>query len=164
MGWTWALTVCLPLALLLLPDGRLPGRHWRWALPLLAFNGLSFAALGLLSNFSMAVGIPGYFSWPEIHALSWPGAVLGVTVLGSYGLALAALLVRFYRASDQVRRQLSWVLLALLIVVVISALDPILPDSIFSILVIALIPLSITVAVLRYQLLDIRLVLSRSVL
>ena len=32
MGWTWALTVCLPLALLLLPDGRLPGRRWRWAL------------------------------------------------------------------------------------------------------------------------------------
>src|SRR4029434_3098922 len=74
------------------------------------------------------------------------------------------LLERFYRARDQVRRQLSWVLLASLIVTVISALDPILPDSIFTILVIALIPLSITVAVLRYQLLDIRLVLSRSVL
>jgi two-component system, NarL family, sensor kinase len=165
MGWTWALTVCLPLALLLLPDGRLPGRRWRWALPLLAFNGLSFAALGVLFNFSMAVGVPGYFSGqPEVSALSWPGAVLGVTILSSYGLALAALLVRFYRAGDQVRRQLSWVLLGSLIVVVIFALDPILPDSIFSILVIALIPLSITVAVLRYQLLDIRFVLSRSVL
>ena len=155
----------LPAAGVAAAAGRPPaGRRWRWALPLLAFNGLAFAALGVLFNFSMAVGVPGYFSWPEIHALSWPGAVLGVTVLGSYGLALAALLVRFYRASDQVRRQLSWVLLASLIVVVVSALDPILPDSIFSILVIALIPLSITVAVLRYQLLDIRLVLSRSVL
>jgi two-component system NarL family sensor kinase len=164
MGWTWALSVCLPLALLLLPEGRLPGRRWRWALPLLAFNGLAFAALGVLSNFSLAVGVPGYFSWPQVNALSWPMAVLGVTVLSSYGLALAALLMRFYRASDQVRRQLSWVLLALLIVVVIFALDPILPDSIFSILVIALIPLSITVAVLRYQLFDIQLVLSRSML
>ena len=120
--------------------------------------GLAFAALGVLSNFSMAVGVPGYFSWPEVNALSWPMAVLGATVLSSYGLALAALVVRFYRASDQVRRQLSWVLLALLIVVVIFALDPILPDSLLSILPIALIPLSITVAVLRYQLLDIRLV------
>jgi two-component system NarL family sensor kinase len=164
MGWTWALTVCLPLALLLLPDGRLPGRRWRWALLLLALNGLFFAAAGVLSNFSMAVGVPGYLSWPEVNALSWPMAVLGVTVVSSYVLALAALLVRYYRAGDQVRRQLSWVLLASLIVVVIFALDPILPDSIFSILVIALIPLSITVAVLRYQLLDIRLVLSRSVL
>ncbi len=164
MGWTWALTVCLPLALLLLPDGHLPGRRWRWALLLLALNGLFFAAAGVLSNFSMAVGVPGYLSWPELNALSWPMAVLGVTVVSSYVLALAALLVRYYRAGDQVRRQLSWVLLASLIVVVIFALDPILPDSIFSILVIALIPLSITVAVLRYQLLDIRLVLSRSVL
>src|SRR5215207_8894222 len=119
MGWTLALTVCLPLALLLLPEGRLPGRRWRWTLPLLAFNGLAFAALGVLSNFTMAVGVSGYFSWPEVNALSWPMAVLGVTVLSSYGLALAALVVRFYRASDQVRRQLSWVLLALLIVVVI---------------------------------------------
>jgi two-component system, NarL family, sensor kinase len=164
MGWTWALSVCLPLALLLLPDGRLPGRRWRWALPLLAFNGLAFAALGVLSNFSLAVGVPGYFTWPAVNALPWPMAALGVTVVSSYVLALAALVVRFYRASDQVRRQLSWVLLALLIVVVIFALDPILPDSIFSILVIALIPLSITVAVLRYQLLDIQLVLSRSML
>ena len=72
-----------------------------------------------------------------------------VTVLSSYGLVLAALLVRFFRANDQVRRQLSWVLLAVLTVVVIFALDPILPDSVLSILPIALIPLSITLAVLR---------------
>src|SRR4029453_6804163 len=45
----------------------------------------------------------------------------------------------------------------------LAVLDPVLPDSIFTILPIALIPLSITVAVLRYQLFDIRLVLSRSV-
>ena len=102
------------------------------------------AALGVLSDFSMAVGVPGYFTWHAIHAVSWPMAVLGVTVLSSYGLVLAALLVRFFRANDQVRRQLSWVLLAVLIVVVIFALDPILPDSLLSILPIALIPLDHT--------------------
>ena len=106
------------------------------------------AALGVLSDFSMAVGVPGYLTWHAIHAVSWPMTVLGVTVLSSYGLVLAALLVRFFRANDQVRRQL-WVLLAVLIVVVIFALDPILPDSLLSILPIALIPLSITLAVLR---------------
>jgi two-component system NarL family sensor kinase len=73
------------------------------------------------------------------------------------------LVVRFRRGSAQVRRQLSWVLLAVVIVVSLAVLDPVLPDSIFTILPIALIPLSITVAVLRYQLFDIRLVLSRSV-
>src|SRR4029453_6564288 len=45
----------------------------------------------------------------------------------------------------------------------LAVLDPVLPDSIFTILPIALIPLSITVAMLRYQLFDLRLVLSRSV-
>lgn len=164
-GWTWALTVFLPLAVLLLPDGRLPGRRWRWALVLLAFNGLCYAALGVLFGFSGAVGIRGYLTYPEIHTWpSWPVAVLSGMILGSYVLALAALLVRFHRGNEQVRRQLSWVLLALLIVVVVGALDPLLPDSIFTILPIALVPLSIMVAVLRYQLLDIRLVLSRSVL
>jgi two-component system NarL family sensor kinase len=164
-GWTTALAVWLPLALLLLPDGRLPGRRWRWVLLLLAFNGLCFATLGILFGFSAAVGIGGYLAYPEIHSWpSWPMTVLSGMILGSYVVALAALLVRFHRGGEHIRRQLSWVLLALLVVVVVGALDPLLPDSIFTILPIALVPLSIMVAVLRYQLLDIRLVLSRSVL
>ena len=52
-GWTWALTVCLPLALMLLPDGHLPGRRWRWALLPMAINGPLFAALGVMSGFSL---------------------------------------------------------------------------------------------------------------
>jgi two-component system NarL family sensor kinase len=163
-GWTWALALWLPLALMLLPDGRLPGRRWRWAVVLLALNGLCFGTLGVLSGFSEVVGIRGYLAHPEINSWSWPMAVLGGMILGSYVLALAALLVRFHRGSEQVRRQLSWVLLALLVIVIMFALDPLLPDSIFTILPIALVPLSIMVAVLRYQLFDIRLVLSRSVL
>ena len=164
-GWTTALAVWLPLALILLPDGRLPGRRWRSALVLLVINGLGFATLGVVFDFSSAVGIGGYLAYPEIHSWpSWPMAVISGMILGSYVLALAALLVRFHRGGERIRRQLSWVLLALLVVVVVGALDPLLPDSIFTILPIALVPLSIMVAVLRYQLFDIRLVLSRSVL
>ena len=29
-GWTWALALFIPLALVLFPDGRLPGGGWRW--------------------------------------------------------------------------------------------------------------------------------------
>ena len=161
-GWTWALTVCLPLALMLLPDGHLPGRRWRWALLPMAINGPLFAALGVMSGFSLAVGVPGYLDRPEVNGTAWPTLSLSLSVL-TYLIALLILVVRFRRGSAQVRRQLSWVLLALVIVVALAVLDPVLPDSIFTILPIALIPLSITVAVLRYQLFDIRLVLSRSV-
>jgi signal transduction histidine kinase len=164
MGWTWALTVCLPLALLLLPDGRLPGRTVALGAPTSGREWAVFCCPRHTLQLQHGSRRTGLLLLARGPRLVLAGGRVGVTVLSSYGLALAALVVRFHRASDQVRRQLSWVLLTLLIVVVISALDPILPDSIFSILVIALIPLSITVAVLRYQLLDIRLVLSRSVL
>jgi two-component system, NarL family, sensor kinase len=161
-GWTWALTVCLPLALMLLPDGHLPGRRWRWALLPMTINGPLFAALGIMSGFSLAVGVPGYLDRPEVNASRWPTLSFSLTLL-TYAIALLVLVVRFRRGSAQVRRQLSWVLLAVVIVISLGVLDPVLPDSIFTILPIALIPLSITVAVLRYQLFDIRFVLSRSV-
>jgi signal transduction histidine kinase len=56
------------------------------------------------------------------------------------------------------------VLLALLAVVLLFALDPVLPDSLLSIYPIGLLPLAILVAVFRHRVLDIRLVFSRSVL
>ena len=77
---------------------------------------------------------------------------------------MASLVRRFRRGDDQTRRQLLWVLLALLVVVIVFSLDWALPDSDLTIIPIALIPLSILVAILRYRLLDIRLVFSRSLL
>jgi uncharacterized membrane protein YoaK (UPF0700 family) len=78
--------------------------------------------------------------------------------------AVASLVRRFRRGDDQTRRQLLWVLLALLVVVIVFSLDAVLPDSDLTIIPIALIPLSILVAIFRHGLLDIRLVFSRSVL
>ena len=74
------------------------------------------------------------------------------------------MVLRFRRGSDLVRRQTLWVMLALLLVVALFSLDPLLPDTDLAIIPVALIPLSILIAIFRYQLLDIRLVFSRSVL
>jgi two-component system, NarL family, sensor kinase len=161
-GWTWALTFFLPLALLCFPDGRLPGPRWRWLVALIALDApLAFAA-GAMSGFSGEVGVPGYVvaevGGQAVAALAF--ALVPVVYLG----AVAALVVRFRRGDERTRRQLLWVLLALLVVVVIFALDPLLPDSLLSILPIGLIPLAIVVAILRHGLLDIRLVFSRSLL
>jgi signal transduction histidine kinase len=91
-----------------------------------------------------------------------PVASLGVlvTVAG----ALAALIVRYGRAPQPLRRQLSWPLLALLAVVVVYAADPLLGDNVVSLLVSSLIPVSIALAIVRRQLFDIQLVFSRSLL
>ncbi len=160
-GWTWALTVFLPLALLCFPDGRLPGPRWRWLVGLIAVSAPAVFAAGVMSGLSAEVGVPGYLIAPaagESVAVAF-GAV-PIVYLG----AVAALVVRFRRGDERTRRQLLWVLLALLVVVVVFALDPLLPDSVLSILVIGLIPLAIVVAILRHGLLDIRLVFSRSLL
>ncbi len=165
-GWTWAISFFIPMALLLFPDGHLPSRRWRWLVWLMAVNGPLFFLLGVVSGFSGEVGVPGYFviAPDQVESFGWVPAVISAGVVVSTVGAFAAIVVRFRRGSERVRRQMLWVMLAVLAVVVLFALDPVLPDSVFSIYPIALIPLSILVAVFRYQLFDIRLVFSRSVL
>ena len=163
-GWTWALTLFLPLALMLFPDGRLPSRRWRPLLILPAVGAPILGALGVLSDFSLSVGVSGYGANRALLQYGWPGPVAAAAILSSYIGALACLLVRFRHGTEQVRRQLLWVLLALLLVVTTFVLDPLLPDSTFLLLTIALVPVAIGVAVLRHQLLDIRVVFSRSLL
>ncbi|AWS43219.1 hypothetical protein DKM19_19400 [Streptosporangium sp. 'caverna'] len=109
-------------------------------------------------------GCGGGLSWPDLSRLTWLETVSGIGMLIGYLGAVVALGVRFRRGSEQVRRQLLWLLPAMLIVLTLFTLDPLLPDSVLTIFPIALLPLSITVAMLRHQLLDIRLVFSRSVL
>jgi two-component system NarL family sensor kinase len=166
-GWTWALTLFLPLSLMLFPDGRLPSKHWRPLLILPAVGAPILGALGLLSDFSLSVGVSGYGA---NHAFQYglPGAIVtavaATAIVLSYVGALACLLVRFRHGTEQVRRQLLWVLLTLMLVVTTFVLEPLLPDSTFILLTIALVPVAIGVAVLRHQLLDIRVVFSRSLL
>jgi two-component system NarL family sensor kinase len=164
-SWPWAIGLCLPMTLLLFPDGRPPTPRWRWTL-------VAAGLFGLLFVFTIAGG-PGelppiagdleYATIPGVQGLGGPvglaGAVLAPLVFGS---AVAGLIVRYRRGSEQVRRQLLWPVLALLVVLVGMSL----PDlfGVLGFAGLALVPLSITVAILRHQLLDIRLVVSRSVL
>jgi signal transduction histidine kinase len=163
-GWTWALTFFLPLALLLFPDGRLPGPRWRWLVVVAAVTGPLFCYVGMSSVFSDELGIAGLLTLPPerqqvSNMLGALGALLNtVTYLG----VAVAIVLRYRRAGERVRRQLLWVVLATLVVVLLSAVSAALPDSALTIYPIALIPLAILVAIFRYQLFDIRLVFARS--
>lgn len=165
-SWSWAVTFFIPLALLFFPDGRLPGPRWRWLVAIAAVDAPVIFALGAASGFSMEVGVRGYFvAGPaEQGPLGMLNAVAFLLVPLAYVGAVASLVRRFRRGDDRTRRQLLWVLLALLVVVVVFSLDAVLPDSDLTIVPIALVPVSILVAIFRHGLLDIRLVFSRSVL
>ncbi|RZT86066.1 histidine kinase [Pseudonocardia sediminis] len=168
-AWPWSIGTFLPLALLMFPEGRLlPGRFWRAAVGLAVLLGPLFA----LEVGSDPAGLPTAAGpvqpWPVLTGYAqlaplWTAAEL--INIAVYLLAVAGLVLRYRRGDEQRRRQLLWLVLALVVVTVMLV-----PWGLFTagpilqLLAIALVPGAMTIAVLRHQLLDIRLVLSRTVL
>src|SRR5580693_3176397 len=166
LSWPWGIGLCLPLALLLFPDGRPAGSRWRWLIWAIVVEGvlfeLSFAAPGRQTFGSRSV--TPYLALPFYHRLGALWAASNIAWAALFMLVLASLVVRYRRGGDVERRQLLWLLLAVLVVLAYAGV----PWGIFGrgpvlgLLVIPLIPAAVTVAILRYQLLDIRLVVSRA--
>ena len=177
LAWPWAVGLFVPMTLLLFPDGRLPGRRWRVVVAAAVINApaqvLSFSYGSGWSGLQDQVGTAA-----EARGRSWLAlpdstpAALGHVSDGVLGLvfaaAIAGLVVRYVRGGEQERRQLLWLMLATAVTTVVfiasratTADHPGVP--VLMLTVGALIPASIVVAVLRYQLLDIRLVWARSV-
>jgi signal transduction histidine kinase len=164
LSWPWAITCCVPMILLLFPTGRFLSARWRWTVPIVALNAILVAAISLFprDNLAADLGIRAYLVWPRFESLVWLGPVTEVLGNVVYGAAALSLILRYVRGDDRVRRQMLWLLLAVAIVLLAWTVPDLLgtqtPLSLFAI---ALIPISIMIAVLRYQLLDIRLVVSR---
>jgi two-component system, NarL family, sensor kinase len=166
LAWPWGIGLCLPLALLLFPDGRPAGSRWRWLIWAIVVEGvlfdLSFAAPDSQTFGSRSV--TPYLALPLYHRLGALWAASNIAWAALFMLVLASLVVRYRRGGDVERRQLLWLLLAVLVVLAYAGV----PWGIFGrgpvlgLLVIPLIPAAVTVAILRYQLLDIRLVVSRA--
>lgn len=176
--WVWVpiillATVGLPL---LFPDGRLPSSRWR---PL-AWLAVCAA---LLLAFSLAIS-PGPLdaALPELRnpfVPSWSKPVWRATepvaqllVLASMLGAVAAQVVRFRRARDVERAQIKWfacasaLLVAAFLVPVLSTYPDFKSDTLLSGVMLAiaypLLAAAVGVAVLRYRLYDIDLLLNRA--
>jgi len=105
-----------------------------------------------------AWALPGY------HRLGALWAVTNIAWAAIFAFILVALVVRYRRGGDVERRQLLWLVLAVMVVLVYAgvAWGIFSAGPVLGLLVIPLIPAAVTIAILRYQLLDIRLVLSRT--
>jgi signal transduction histidine kinase len=176
-AWPWAVSLFIPLALLLFPDGRLPGRRWRVVAAVAIINApaqvLEFSSgpvwSGLRDQLGEAAQARGR-SWIALPD-STPAtlgygsdAVLGLVFVA----AIVGLIVRYVRGGERARRQLLWLMLATAVTVIVFVASRVSTDHqpgvpVLMLTVFVLIPVSIAVAVLRHQLLDIRLVWSRSV-
>ena len=169
VGWPWAVGVLVPLSLLLFPDGRLPGPRWRWVAVAVCLNGIAFVALAVLptATLSVSAGVHGFFGWSWLdRQLRWLLPANSAVGIGAYVAATLSLVLRYRRGAETIRRQLLWVMYGAGLMVACFAVSTILDTStlLLGILPVTFVPISIAVAILKDQLLDIRLVISRSVL
>jgi signal transduction histidine kinase len=144
--WAVSIGILLPLALHLFPTGRLMSARWRPVAWFTVAAGALFVGPALAETTAGAL--------PTVSDLS---------LSASYGLTVASLIVRYRRGDDARRRQLLWLVLAVIVMLIVNAPRWLTGEGpILALLAIPLIPAAITIAVLRYGLLDIRLVLSRT--
>jgi signal transduction histidine kinase len=178
MTWIWAPAFSLDLVLLLVfPDGRLLSRRWRPAL----WAALAFAPLAVAGNAFRPQNMGGYFqNLPNPYGAASVGPVLLAVLflalacgLAALAAAVACLVLRWRRADRIGRQQLKWFFATLPVTATSWVVDVIAlgPDShatraaiVLGPLAGVLLPVAIGVAVLRYRLYDIDILLNRAAL
>jgi len=171
-GWYWLVLLALVFIYLplLFPDGRLISRRW---LPVALLPAVAIAGVMVLASLAETfrgqdidyridnpIGVEGL-----AHVEDLPVFVLfgGVYAVGAVG-AFVSVAVRFRRSRGIERQQLKWFLYAaapILTVPVADSLPGVVSGLVFAWLLFGL-PAAIGIAVLRYRLYDIDLVINRT--
>jgi signal transduction histidine kinase len=182
-GWIFVVFVgAIPFLLSLFPSGRTISPRWRWLLWLTAGAVVGVAATTILRPGSLDTdhaNIPNPTAVPALDAFLdvfvW---VAGIGLLVAAILSGASLVVRYRRASGEERQQVRWLMyaasvgLVLLIVSLITAIGlesdetTFVNDLFFYAFFITLafgIPAAIAIALLRYRLYDLDLVVKKTV-
>jgi hypothetical protein len=166
----------LGVAVLLFPHGRLPSPRWRWVIGL-AYAGIAFTAIGYAFR-------PGLLDAPFQHVVNPLGiggtfevmdalTVFGWMAMGaSVGLAAIGTALRLRRARGVERAQLKWLALAAAITggaIVVDVLSYFVAvdtlggtRSVLLGLGFTTFPLTAGVAILRYRIYDIDVVINRT--
>lgn len=163
--WGFGVTGLFLVALLLFPDGRLPSRRWAAVVVLIAASGIGQFLQGLLSPGPILPGQPARSPVAlATDAPDWVLNVLGLTGSVASIAVVASLVVRYVRGGDRIRRQLLWLILAMIAILVLNLQRFVTGTGpIPLLLTFLLVPVAIAIAIVRYGLLDIRLVVSRTV-
>ncbi len=162
--WPWSIGLCLPLALLLFPDGRPLSPAWRWVTGALVVTAPLFALeMGASPDPGEPGFPPGYLTLASYADLDWLWRFAEIRTLLALVAAMVSLVLRYRRGAESQRRQLLWLVLATAITLLATLPWGLVTGTpVVVLLSIALIPIAVTVAVIRHQLLDIRLVVSRA--
>lgn len=164
-AWPWSIALFLPLALMVFPDGHPPSRRWRPVVALIVVSAPLFVVAQGASPGTFTDDLPErYLTVADDDRFGWVWSLAEVRTTAALGLGVLALVVRYRRSDDTARRQLLWLLLAAVFVLAIVVPWSYVAGTPVGVLfAIPLIPLAVTVAIVRHQVLDIRLVVSRAV-
>ena len=164
-SWPWAIGLCIPLALLLFPDGRPVSRGWWPVIVLVLITAPLFVLEMGAQPLPVEDGGPvAYLTFAAYDRLAPLWFIAELRTIGAYLAGLVALAIRYRRGSEMVRRQLLWLLVAMVAVVAANlAWGLVAGTPIAVLLTIPLIPVAVTVAVVRHRLLDVDFVVSRAV-
>ena len=167
-AWPWGICMFVPLALQVFPTGHAVSPRWRWLLAATVAAGVLFtlAEAGAPEPLTLyGRSVVPYLRLPFYDALGPLWFVANLAPLFGLLGAIAGLIVRYRRGDDRLRRQLLWLVLAAIVAVGVNLPRWFVGDGpILLLLAVPLVPIAITIAILRDQLLDIRLVVSRTVL
>jgi hypothetical protein len=178
--WVWVagFAPALTFLLLLFPDGRLPSRRWR------PVGWLTVAAMVTL-GFGMAFTPGRFVDYPEIRnplgfsplggSFLEDGGVGWLLLPASVVVSASSMVVRFRRSAGEERQQLKWFALAAAfaaagwVAVTVAygtdegTQDPLLvATQLLQLLSFLGIPLAVGIAVLKYRLYDIDIIINRT--
>jgi signal transduction histidine kinase len=161
---------------MLFPDGHLPSRRW-WPLAALCGALIAFLLIAIVFGTPLFAGSSGpprvenplYIS--AIDQFEIPDALISIGLLVVLVGSVASLVVRFRRSKGDERQQIKWVALALILLVFSFVLSEVLRqlgadssfvEAIVTGLAFLAIPASIGIAVLRYHLYELDVVVKKT--
>ncbi len=179
-GWSW-IPLIFPIFLIPLhfPTGRPPSRRWNWVIWLAFSMWLFFVVSGTFLD-TLVPTSGGDWSLPNpigfIPIEVWNGPVLiiwGIGLLTMVSASVVSLFLRYRRAQSVEREQIKWLLFAGAFFVVFYALTFFLTDPddewlsngvhnlLFTLTILAF-PVSIAIAIFRYRLYDIDIIIRKT--
>jgi signal transduction histidine kinase len=175
-GWIVGIIPVLLFLPMLFPDGHLPSRRW-WPLAALSGALIVFLLIAIVFATPLFAGSSGpplvenplYIS--ALDQFEIPDAVISIGLLVTLVGSVASLVVRFRRSKGDERQQIKWVALALILLVSSFVLTEVLiqlgvdssfVDSMVSGVAFLALPVSIGIAVLRYHLYELDVVVKKT--
>ena len=172
-NWLWFAPIGLvfTFCFMYFPDGQLPGPRWK--------IGARFAAVGLVGMAAITMlleqSLDGFPTLANPTGLFPENGPIGILLAAAFGcvviailISVAGVIVRFRRSTGDERLQLKWVTYAVSIMTFLGLTAPFAPISSERLsdlgfgIVILLLPASIGVAVFRYRLYDIDVVINKT--